>query len=406
LHPNAVIAAIADPDETSRTRAQALIEKGWTGEEGEGYVSYYASHADLLARTDIDVVIIATPNHTHIDVLRDAIPTGKHILCEKPLCTTLDDCFEVHELYEAQPTDQRGLLWVGMEYRYMAPLLRVAHELREGTIGRLRMLSLREHRFPFLRKVGDWNRFNANTGGTLVEKACHFFDLMCYLTAQHPQSGEGSARAAHRSMPLGVYATGGQAINHLDERYGDEQRTPDILDHAYVLIDFDSGVRASLEMSLFAEASANQFEVSLVGERGKLEAFMPGHGEKDMDMHAPNVRIGVRAPEMVQGWASDRPPPPAYTKGCVREVAAHLNAKIAATGDHHGSTYVELEGLIRSVQRGATKANVSIADSVVAIACGVAAQRSLAEQRRVSLSEVVDMERLTRMFHDHDAAAL
>ena len=40
------------------------------------------------------------------------------------------------------------------------------------------MLSIREHRFPFLHKVGHWNRFNKWTGGTLVEKACHFFDLM------------------------------------------------------------------------------------------------------------------------------------------------------------------------------------------------------------------------------------
>ena len=40
------------------------------------------------------------------------------------------------------------------------------------------MLSIREHRLPFLQKVDDWNRFNKNTGGTLVEKCCHFFDLM------------------------------------------------------------------------------------------------------------------------------------------------------------------------------------------------------------------------------------
>jgi hypothetical protein len=44
------------------------------------------------------------------------------------------------------------------------------------------MLSIREHRFPFLTKVGDWNRFSENTGGTMVEKCCHFFDLMRLIT--------------------------------------------------------------------------------------------------------------------------------------------------------------------------------------------------------------------------------
>ena len=51
-------------------------------------------------------------------------------------------------------------------------------EIHKKTIGELKMLSIREHRFPFLVKVNDWNRFAKNTGGTLVEKCCHFFDLM------------------------------------------------------------------------------------------------------------------------------------------------------------------------------------------------------------------------------------
>ena len=58
-----------------------------------------------------------------------------------------------------------------MEYRYIPSIARVIREVDGGTIEKLRMLSIREHRFPFLRKVGDWNRFNVNTGGTLVESA-------------------------------------------------------------------------------------------------------------------------------------------------------------------------------------------------------------------------------------------
>ena len=53
------------------------------------------------------------------------------------------------------------------------------------------------HRFPFLEKVGDWNRFSKNSGGTLVEKCCHFFDLMRLLT---------------QSEPVQVYASGGIAV--------------------------------------------------------------------------------------------------------------------------------------------------------------------------------------------------
>jgi predicted dehydrogenase len=55
--------------------------------------------------------------------------------------------------------------------------------------------------------VNNWNRFNKNSGGTLVEKCCHFFDLMTLIAD---------------SMPVRVMASGGQDINHLDESYHGE----------------------------------------------------------------------------------------------------------------------------------------------------------------------------------------
>ena len=78
-----------------------------------------------------------------------------------------------------------GIVWVGMEYRFMrARRARSSRRCTRARSGRLRMLAIREHRFPFLPKVGDWNRFARNTGGTLVEKCCHFFDLMNLIARQ------------------------------------------------------------------------------------------------------------------------------------------------------------------------------------------------------------------------------
>ena len=94
-------------------------------------------------------------------------------------------------------------VWVAMEYRYMPPVAALIDNLDTST-GGARMLTIREHRFPFLEKVGDWNRFNANSGGTFVEKCCHFFDLM---------------RLILKSDPVRVMASGGQVVNHLNETY-------------------------------------------------------------------------------------------------------------------------------------------------------------------------------------------
>ena len=67
----------------------------------------------------------------------------------------------------------------------VAEMIRIAHE---GGVGTLHQVAIREHREPFYPKVGDWNRFTANTGGTLVEKCCHYFNLMDFILKEKPHA--------------------------------------------------------------------------------------------------------------------------------------------------------------------------------------------------------------------------
>lgn len=61
-----------------------------------------------------------------------------------------------------------------------------------------------------------------------------------------------------------------------------------------MIVEFESGARAMLELCMFAEASRHQEEISLVGTKGKLEAFAPSHGVKSIDATLPDFRMGVR----------------------------------------------------------------------------------------------------------------
>jgi predicted dehydrogenase len=329
LIPEARVVALADPHPGSRMSAAALV-----GDKLASYDDYRA----LLERDDVDVVVIATPNHTHADVLADVLATGKHILVEKPLCTTLEDGRAV----VAAADRHQGLFWVAMEYRYMPPVARLIEEVRAGTIGQLRMLAIREHRFPFLEKIGDWNRFARNTGGTMVEKCCHFFDLMCLVTGDRP------AR---------VYGSGGQDVNHLDERYDGE--TPDILDNAFVIVDVAAGARALLDLCMFAEASPDQDEIVATGDAGKVACGIP----------SSELFIGRRQPR--------------------QEQAMHLpvDPEILAAGHHHGSTYYQLLALLQAL-RGDRAPEVSARDGLLAVAMGVAAERSIAEGRPIEMAEL------------------
>merc|ERR1719321_597646 len=112
----------------------------------------------------------------------------------------MEHCLEVLKLLEKHP---EVVFCVGMEYRYIPSIDRLITQVHNGAIGSPKMLSIREHRFPFLQKVGNWNRFTANTGGTLVEKCCHFFDLMLHIM---------------HAKPTRVMASGSQAVNHVGEK--------------------------------------------------------------------------------------------------------------------------------------------------------------------------------------------
>ncbi|MDM7459237.1 MAG: Gfo/Idh/MocA family oxidoreductase, partial [Paracoccus sp. (in: a-proteobacteria)] len=245
LLPGTQIGAIFEPDAAMRAEAARLAPDAVMADSLDA----------LLDQPGLDCLLIASPNFRHVEQLQ-AIAARRPlpVLVEKPLFTDPGDLAAL----DAFAADYPAPVWVAMEYRYMPPVAHLLEQARTAT-GGITMLSIREHRFPFLEKVGDWNRFNRYTGGTFVEKCCHFFDLM---------------RLAIGADPCRVMAMGGQAVNHLDESY--QGQIPDILDHGYVLVEFENGTRAMLELCMFAEGARWQEEISAVGPLGKIEAFVPG----------------------------------------------------------------------------------------------------------------------------------
>ncbi|MEX2625395.1 MAG: Gfo/Idh/MocA family oxidoreductase [Ilumatobacteraceae bacterium] len=331
----AVVTAIADPYEPSREAARKVAG-------AEHPVVDFEHHRDLIDSGHCDAVVIATPNHTHAEVLLDVLATDLHVLVEKPLCTTVDDCRRVVEAAEQGPPDR--VVWMGLEYRYMPPTRALLDELAAGTAGRVRMVAIREHRFPFLHKVGNWNRFSETTGGTLVEKCCHFFDLMNVVIG---------------SRPVRVMASGGQDVNHLDEEY--DGRRPDMLDNAYVIVDYEDGERAMLDLCMFAEASKNEQELVVTGDAGKLEALVT----------EGVLRVGRRADGL--HVISER-------------TVADPNIKYL--GQHHGSSYLEHRAFLDAVHAG-TPAAVTLTDGLWSVALGQAAHLSIERGRPVDLAELL-----------------
>lgn len=337
LLDDATVAAVADPDDGMRSAAMATSG-------GQGFADAEA----LIAADVADVFLIASPNDMHAGMVQRLLATDKPILVEKPLATTTAACRDLL----SQAKGRIAPIWVAMEYRYMPPVQRMIQMLDQGAVGTPRMVSIREHRFPFLQKVDDWNRFNARTGGTLVEKCCHFWDLMRLLL---------------RADPVRVYASAGVDVNHRDERYAGG--IPDIIDNAYVVVDFANGTRGMLDLCMFAEGSHWQESIAVTGPNARVEAFIPGPAR-----FAPDGK--PREAEVVTSLRA--------LKEELREVV-HTPSELLIAGDHHGSTFYQHRRFLDLVRTGKGAPDVSLSDGYWSVLVGEAAEESARSGQAIDL---------------------
>jgi len=142
---------------------------------------------ELLARPDVDVVLISTPPDTHYSTTLQALQAGKHVICEKPLALTVE---HADEMIEAARSAGR-LLVVNHMLRY-SPLLEMVRRIIESRALGEPLHFLFENYAEDERLPADhwfWDR--RRSGGIFVEHAVHFFDLYRWWL------GPGNVLAAH-----------------------------------------------------------------------------------------------------------------------------------------------------------------------------------------------------------------
>ena len=241
--PQFEITAVCDPFAPNLDACRALF-----AERGLPF-SCYADLSELLEHADCELVVIASPDDTHEQVACDCLAAGKHIRLEKPLAITPEGCARIQRAH----AESGKLLQIGLELRYASPTRKMREWLPR--LGALKLLTCEEFRPPFLPKrglVNDWIIKKRYTGGTLLEKNCHHFDLFNWFAC---------------ARPVSAYASGDGLV---------EYAHTDILDNAFVTVEYENGVRAMLSLCLFApkkvaDSSLNELEFGLIGNRGRLE---------------------------------------------------------------------------------------------------------------------------------------
>lgn len=241
-------------------------------------------YREVLARKDVDAVIIATPDHWHARITIDALAAGKHVYCEKPMVHSID---EGKPVIEAQKASGR-ILQVGSQYASSLGFLKAKDLLRGGAIGELNMVEAWLDRNTALGawqysippdaspQTVDWDRFlgkapkrpfepvrlfrwrNYNDYGTGVAG-----DLFVHLfTGIHTVTGSLG--------PTRIFATGGLRF------WKDGRDAPDVM---LALVDYPStehhpAFTLSLKVNFVSSRPAESFGVRFIGSEGLMETTM------------------------------------------------------------------------------------------------------------------------------------
>ncbi len=224
-----------------------LEETRQTARETHPQVEVYSDYRKLLERNDLDVVDVVVPSHLHREVGCAVLESGKHLLMEKPMALTGEECNDL--LRTAQ--EKSKLLAIDHELRLSSLWGKVKELVDAGLVGEPQYVLLELSRNPYRLGSDGW-RFDINrVGNWILEEPIHFFDLArWYLSA----CGE----------PESVYAAA-------NSRQPDH---PELQDNFSALVRFASGAYAVISQTL--SAFEHHQTVKITGTKGAVWASWSG----------------------------------------------------------------------------------------------------------------------------------
>jgi predicted dehydrogenase len=179
--PGAKLVAVADPDREARERAAAELGCGRT----------FDDPVAAAAAEEVDAVVIASPTFTHAEIALAALEAGKHVLCEKPLASTLEEAEKVRSAVEGSP----GSLVMGFMRRFDARFARAWERIQSGDIGEP-VLVRSTGRGPGLPPEWAWDP--RRSGGLVAEVNSHDLDSVRWFSGKELETVHAVGRAAKR----------------------------------------------------------------------------------------------------------------------------------------------------------------------------------------------------------------
>ena len=247
-----IAARIDDRFELVAGALSSTPEKSRASGEAIGLERVYDDFKQMAQREarrkdGIEAVSIVTPNHVHYAAAREFLKRGIHVICDKPLTSTLPDAKKLVKAVE----DSDALFILTHNYTGY-PMVRQARQMvSEGVLGQIRVVQV-EYPQDWLTVEQDFKQANWRTdpaqsgaGGSTGDIGTHAYNLACFISGLTAESLAADIQA---------FVQGRQ-----------------VDDNAHVLLRFEGGARGMLWSSQVAPGNENALRIRVYGDQGGLE---------------------------------------------------------------------------------------------------------------------------------------
>ncbi|MBM7066448.1 Gfo/Idh/MocA family protein [Actibacterium sp. 188UL27-1] len=212
------------------------------------YDDYITMATHEAARDDrIEAVSIVTPNHVHMEAARAFLRQGIHVICDKPLTSTLDDA----ETLVAEVENNNALFILTHNYTGYPMIRQAQHMIAAGTLGQIRVVQV-EYAQDWLTTPQDFKQAawrtdpaRSGAGGSTGDIGTHAYNLACFVTGLTLDSLAADLQAFVPGRPVD--------------------------DNAHVMLRFKEGARGMLWCSQVAPGNENGLRLRVYGEKGGVE---------------------------------------------------------------------------------------------------------------------------------------
>lgn len=249
-----VVAIAHSSEEKAKAKAKEL-----------GVGTYYSDFDDMVNNPDIDCIHICTPNYLHYEMAKKALMAGKHVVCEKPLTTNIEDAQELVELAR-----EKGLVnAINFNLRFYPLVHQLKYAVEKGEIGEIFSVH-GSYLQDWLYYDTDYNwRLEPELSGAsraVADIGSHWMDLVEFVTGLKITEVLADFATFHkvRKKPLKPVETyAGKLLT--PEDYKDI--SIDTEDYATVLLGFENGARGAVTISQVFAGRKNSLNVEIAGSK-------------------------------------------------------------------------------------------------------------------------------------------